>query len=113
MKKFDIDENILKWGSEEVVVPYRSPIDGKIHRYFVDFYIKYINNEGQIEESLIEVKPYKQCKAPKKRKKVTRKYITEVKTWGINSAKWKAAQKFCDNRGWKFAIWNEKVIKFG
>ena len=36
----DLNENILEWGSEEIVMPYRSPVDGRVHRYFPDFYIK-------------------------------------------------------------------------
>ena len=36
----DRNEKILEWGSEEFFVPYRSPLDGKIHRYFPDFYVK-------------------------------------------------------------------------
>ena len=38
MKWCDINDNITEWGSEEVAIPYRSPIDNRIHRYFPDFY---------------------------------------------------------------------------
>ena len=37
MKYCDSNKNILEWGSEEVIVPYRSPIDNRYHRYFPDF----------------------------------------------------------------------------
>ena len=33
---FDLNENVIKWGSENIVIPYISPIDLKQHRYFVD-----------------------------------------------------------------------------
>ena len=40
MKYFDLNENVLKWQSEELAVPYKSPIDGRWHRYFPDFLIE-------------------------------------------------------------------------
>ena len=36
----DLNENILEWGSEEFFIPYISPIDRRVHRYFPDFIIK-------------------------------------------------------------------------
>ena len=107
MKFCDEKTNILQWGSEEVIVPYRSPIDSRLHRYYVDFIITSINKQGLKETLLIEVKPKKQCKPPVKKSRITRRYISEVKTWGINSAKWKAATEYAENRGWKFIILTE------
>ena len=43
----DANPSIIEWGSEEIVIPYISPVDGKVHRYFPDFYIKYVNKQGQ------------------------------------------------------------------
>ena len=103
----DKTDAILEWGSEEVIVPYKSPIDNRMHRYFVDFLVKLKNKDGIIETLLIEVKPKKQCKAPKRPERKTRTYFTEVKNWGINSAKWKAATEYAENRGWKFLILTE------
>ena len=40
----DLNENIIEWGSEEIAIPYRSPIDKKLHRYFPDFYVKLKEN---------------------------------------------------------------------
>lgn len=56
---------ILEWSSEEIVIPYRSPIDRKIHRYFPDFWIKVKKGNGLTECVLIEVKPKKQTAPPK------------------------------------------------
>jgi len=103
----DNTDKVLSWGSEEVVVPYRSPVDGKMHRYFVDFIIETIQHDGKKRVQLIEIKPKKQCKEPKKKSKVTRRYISEVRTWGVNTAKWKAAKEFASDRGWDFLILNE------
>jgi hypothetical protein len=103
----DDNEKVISWGSEEVVVPYKSPVDNKMHRYFVDFIIETIQSDGTKKIQLIEIKPKKQCKAPKKKSRVTRRYISEVKRWGVNSAKWKAATEYASDRGWTFIILNE------
>ena len=107
MKFCDDKKNIIQWSSEEVIVPYRSPIDNRMHRYYVDFLVTSINRNGIKETLLIEVKPKRQCKPPKKKSRVTRRYINEVKTWGINSAKWEAATEYAENKGWKFIILTE------
>ena len=110
-RKFMIycDENpsILKWSSEEIVIPYRSPIDRKLHRYYPDFWIQIENAKGQKEGILIEVKPKAQTTAPRKKSRVTKKYLREVYTYGVNEAKWKAAEEFCKDHGWKFQILTE------
>ena len=110
MRYCDETPSILEWASEELIIPYRSPIDGKKHRYFPDFWLKVKTAEGEIKESVIEIIPKIQTKPPKKRSKVTRKYLREVKTWGINEAKWKAAEAFCKDRDWSFKIITEKDL---
>ena len=111
MSYLDTHVNVLQWSSEEVVIPYKSPIDGRRHRYFPDFYLEQINTNGIKEKILIEVKPKYQTIPPvvqtTKTKKPTKRYINEVKTWGINQAKWIAAEEFCKDRGWKFQIMHE------
>lgn len=114
MSYLDKHPHVTKWNSEEIVIPYRSPIDGKMHRYFPDFYVEQINKEKRKEKVLIEVKPYAQTRPPKvqntKRNKPTKRYINEVKTWGINSAKWNAAEEFCKDRGYIFRIITENEL---
>jgi hypothetical protein len=102
----DRNPDILKWSSEEIVIPYKSPIDNKWHRYFPDAWVQ--TADGTY---LIEIKPFNQTREPEKRSRVTKKYLYEVKTWGINSAKWKAAKEFCDDRKWIFRIITEKELK--
>lgn len=106
----DSRPEIVQWSSEEIVIPYISPIDGKYHRYFPDFIVTKINKQGKKETTLIEVKPLAQTKPPKKSNKITKKYITEVKTWGVNEAKWKAANEYCKDRGWTFQIFTEENL---
>ena len=104
----DRNEKVIEWGSEEVIVPYRSPWDGKMHRYFPDFYIKIKQGDGTYKKFIIEVKPKAQCKQPiKSPKRKTKRWYNEVKTWGINQAKWKCATDYCDNRGMEFKILTE------
>ena len=104
----DRNEKVVEWGSEEVIVPYRSPWDGKMHRYFPDFYMKVKQTNGTYKKFIIEVKPKAQCKEPiKTPKRKTRKWYKEVQTWGINQAKWKSATDYCENRGMEFKILTE------
>jgi hypothetical protein len=110
MMYLDDHKEVIKWSSEEIIIPYRSPIDGKIHRYFPDFKVTKINKEGNRETALIEVKPLSQTVPPKKQTNITKRYITEVKTWGVNEAKWIAAQNYCLDRGWSFHIFTEKEL---
>jgi len=110
MRYFDQNPNVLQWSSEEVIVPYKSPIDGRYHRYFPDFLIRVKNKEGKLETIMIEVKPSKETKEPKPQKRLTKKYLYEVKTWGINKSKWEAAIDFCKDRKWKFMIITEKEL---
>ena len=110
MNYCDINENVLEWGSEELALPYRSPLDNRIHRYFPDFYIKVRESTGQIQKYIIEVKPKKQTIEPKVQKKKTRGYIYEVREWARNQAKWKVAQEFCEDRQWKFKIITEDEL---
>ena len=106
MKWCDITTSVQEWGSEEIIIPYVSPFDGRRHRYFPDFYVK-INNK----KYLVEVKPYKQTKEPKNQKRHTKRYINEVVTYAVNQAKWKAATEFCMDNGWEFMLITEKELK--
>ncbi len=102
--------NILLWVSEETVIPYISPIDNKPHRYFVDLAVKYKQGDGSIKNALVEIKPASQTLEPKKPKRITKAYLTAVQTYMINEAKWKAARKWCEEKGWDFIILTEKEI---
>lgn len=106
MSYLDKHPDVLQWASEEFSIPYVSPIDNRVHRYFPDFWVKQMKN-GVQETILIEVKPKVQTLPPKPQTKRTKRYINEVKTWGVNSAKWKAAREFCADRNWRFLIFDE------
>jgi len=93
---------IKEWGSEEIQIPYRS-IDGKIHRYFPDIYIKTINDK----KYLFEIKPKKQCKPPSKK---TKRYLTESLTFVKNSLKWESAVAHCNKNNMNFLILTEEQV---
>ena len=106
MKYCDLNESVLQWSSEEVRIPYKSPIDGKFHYYYVDFWIKTKSKSGKIEEFLIEIKPKKQTKKPEL-KKSKKTYTEQLKTYLINLEKWKSAKIYCNKKKWKFKILTE------
>ena len=110
MVYWDKNEKILEWGSEEIALPYISPHDSRVHRYFPDFYIKVQENTGRIKRYLIEVKPLKQTTKPKKPKRQTKGYIREAFEYARNQAKWKAAREYCADRMWEFKVITEKEL---
>jgi hypothetical protein len=103
----DKNDSILEWGSEEIIIPYRSPLDGRMHRYFPDFYVKVRQADGTTKKMIIEVKPKKQCGPPPTPKRKTKHFVSEVRTWGVNKAKWEAAIEFCNDRQMEFKILTE------
>ena len=106
----DRNDRILEWGSEEFFIPYRSPLDGKIHRYFPDFYVKVKTKQNTIKKWVVEVKPKAQTRPPRTPKRKTKKYITEVRNYAINDAKWKNAIEYCKDRNMEFIIITEDEL---
>lgn len=107
----DRHPQVLKWNSEECVVPYISPVDNQSHRYFVDFWIKYRAKDGSIKEKLVEVKPSSQCSPPKN--KFAKNYEDAVKTFVTNQAKWEAATKYAATRNMEFQVVTEVDLGIG
>ena len=107
-----LDENsgVIEWSSEEIIIPYLSPVDNKWHRYFPDFFARIKNKDGKLEGVLLEVKPHSQTAPPKVAKRVTKRVIQEVMAYGINEAKWNAASEYCKDKGWIFRVITEKDI---
>jgi hypothetical protein len=101
---------VQEWGSETVIVPYISPLDKKVHRYFVDFYIKVKDKNDGLQKYLIEIKPERFTKPPTIPARKTKAFIDEVFQYGVNEAKWKAAFEFCQDRNMKFMVLTEKDL---
>ena len=110
MKWCDSSKSVIEWGSETVIIPYVSPVDKRIHRYFVDFYIKVKTSSNLIEKYLVEIKPERFTKPPEIPERKTKRFINEVFQYGVNDAKWKAAFEFCKDRNMKFIILTEKDL---
>ena len=106
----DNNSKIIEWGSEEIIIPYKSPLDKKTHRYFPDFYVKYINKDKQVVREIIEVKPKKHLSPPKEPKRKTKRYLNEVATYIKNQAKFKAAEEYCKDRRYGFRILTEEQL---
>ena len=103
----DHNPSVIKWKSEETVVPYRCPLDNKIHRYFVDFQIQIKDKNDVIKTYLIEIKPDMQTRPPDTSKKKTKRYLIETATYIKNQAKWEAAKNWAKDRGYGFMILTE------
>ncbi len=109
MNYLDENPNVIWWGSEELPIPYLSPVDKKKHRYFPDFIAKMRKADGTVMTYVIEVKPEKQTKPPTQKRK-TKTYLQEAITYEVNKAKWHAATEFCKDHGWQFQILTEKHL---
>lgn len=107
-KQWDSNPRILAWSSEEVVIPYISPLDNKQHRYFIDAKLRYRNRKGNIEEAMIEIKPYDQCRPPKQQKRITAQYKEKVRAYLVNKAKWDKTIKVCQASKMKFVLLTER-----
>lgn len=106
-KFFDKNPDIIQWVSEEFIIPYLSPVDNKMHRYFVDVVIK--NKSNQV--FMVEIKPDSQTRPPKQGKRKSKTVLIEEHlTYAINSAKWNAATEFCNKKGWEFTTMTEKDL---
>ena len=107
-----LDKNpaIVSWASEELIIPYVSPLDSRFHRYFPDFLVKVKTKDGSTKTMILEIKPKKQAVEPVKKKRVTKQYLNEVMTWGVNQAKWKAAEEYALDRGWEFKVLTEEHL---
>lgn len=120
MKWCDTNDAVLWWASEEIIIPYVSPKDNKIHGYIPDFLIKVRRNTNimhmkceKAEDDdmvyLIEIKPFNQTSPPKKRKK-TKGLLKEQIRYAVNVAKWDAAKAWCDINKTHFKLLTEAHI---
>lgn len=103
----DLNDSIIAWNSEEIVIPYLCKTDKRIHRYHVDIWFKTKENKTY----LIEIKPKKQMSPPKKPKRKSQQYLTEQLIFVKNQCKWKAAEEFALDNGWEFQVWNEDTLR--
>ena len=86
----DKTPEVLEWSSEEVRIKYE--FKGQPKNYYPDFYVKFINESDEIEECIVEIKPYYQM------------------SWGKNKAKWQFARDYCQAKNYTFKILTEREI---
>jgi hypothetical protein len=106
----DLKDSIVEWSSESTVVPYKFDLDGKTHRYFIDFRITVREKDEKLQTYLVEIKPEKKTKPPKEPKRRTKSFLYESIDYVKNQNKWTAARKHASDRGWKFIILTEKDL---
>lgn len=104
MKYFDSRKDVIRWGSEEIVIPYLSPADNKVHRYFPDFFVEYYDKNGDIRKEIVEVKPLHESDAKFAKSDRSKDALL------VNDAKWKAAALYCESRNMLFRVLTEKSI---
>jgi|LakMenE01Jun11ns_1017448.scaffolds.fasta_scaffold9940116_4 hypothetical protein len=106
----DENSNVVEWASESVIIPYVSPMDHKVHRYYTDGVVAVREGDGVIRKYIIEIKPSAQTVLPVKGKKRMSTMVYETARYAQNQAKWEAAKKWCDKHGYKFLILTEKEL---
>ncbi len=106
-KYFDNNDNVIKWSSEGIAIPYFNPVKKRMARYFPDYYVEYINPQNEVVREIVEVKPLAQTKAPRKNRKHA---LYEQTQFAVNMAKFAAATQFCKERNLAFRIVTEKSI---
>lgn len=112
----DLNPDITGWQSESIAIPYLSPIDKKIHRYFPDVIFDVMQG-GELKTYMIEIKPASQTRPPNPAKRnatptgrVSTRYLREAAEFAKNDAKWDAARRYCNAKGWTFLVWTEKHL---
>jgi hypothetical protein len=110
MQYADSNPAIKFWGSEPFAIKYFCPTDGKVHRYYIDFFLEFVSGQ----KFLVEVKPYKETLPPKAPKKNTPKtqiqYQNALATYIKNQSKWEAAKAFASQKGLTFIIITEREL---
>jgi hypothetical protein len=105
----DDNANVVEWASESIIIPYISPLDRKVHRYYTDGVLALKEGE-EIKKYIIEIKPLSQVLPPKPGKKKKTTVIYENQRYVQNMAKWEAARKYAAKHNFNFWILTEKEL---
>lgn len=105
----DKSPKVVRWNSEDFIVKYLSPIDNRIHRYLIDVYVEVLQLDGSIQRKLLEIKPAKECKPPRKSKNMAH-YYKALRTWKVNEAKWASARHVAEMNNMTFHLITEKEL---
>ena len=106
----DNNRSVVRWGSEELSIPYINPIKtdlqgrNKISRYYPDFIMMTQRPDGMLEKIIVEIKP-------KKESVLTEKSTDRDKmAYVVNQAKWAAADAFAKKNNAKFIVVTEEQL---
>jgi len=110
MHFLDNNPSVKNWGSEIIAIPYRKPTTGRIHKYYPDFWVKYIDKNGKTIQEVIEIKPFKKIKPPTTVGKNKKTQLHEAIEWAINKAKFRSGAAFCDKYGMKWRLLTEREL---
>ncbi len=105
----DSNTKVLKWASEEIIIPYYNPVKKRMAKYYPDVYMEVVTKDEKTEKILIEVKPLRETKPPSYKRRTKNVLLAEA-MYSQNRAKWAAAEEFCLDHGWKFQIMTEKEL---
>lgn len=106
----DTNPNVLNWGSEQNPIIYFSPVDNNTHKYYPDFMFVVKESSGEIKKYMVEIKPHAQTKPPVPRSRKTKQYLNEMATYTVNTAKWNAANTWCEKNGFVFMVIDEYTL---
>lgn len=105
----DKNNKVIKWGSENVVIPYYNELTKRTHRYFVDNFIIFKDGDNLVKY-LIEIKPRSQTVPPTTNYSKKSHLIYEQKRYIQNMCKWKHAEMFAKKHNCKFLILTEEEL---
>jgi hypothetical protein len=104
MQFCDNNDNVIRWASEAIRIPYRNPLTGKQTVYVPDFFVQYKTKNNKLCTEVIEIKPKKQSLIESKQSARDRAAVA------VNYAKWDAATKWCKHQGLIFRVITEDDI---
>jgi len=102
----DLTESIIKWSSESIQINYYDPVQGKVRRYYPDFFFEVRDGKRFI----IEVKPKRDMVLAKKGKINKAQKMMREQVYLTNQAKFRAAEDYCKKAGFEFKILTEKEL---
>ena len=126
MEWCDKNANVVRWAYEPYCIQYVNKmvpglpdwtcelVDNKQHKYYIDFHVELIDEQGKTKTYIIEIKPNRMTIQPKEPKKKSRpaviRYVNEMKEFIKNQNKWAVANEFCKQKGYEFKILTEKNL---
>ena len=102
----DYNPKVVEWSSEGHRIPYFDNTSGRNRIYYPDFYALFNNRR----KFIIEVKPTKDLRMPKKGNKSQKTIHMREHTFLVNQAKFKAAKQYCKKLGMEFVVITEKDL---